>query len=103
MSGDEWRDEAEAFDCRIRERLAAGFVPDLRKAQKCEYFYQSVWRDPHYVRLFWLAGFRMLAEFVDRYAPARRPLSLLDAGCGPGYFALEFCLRFLKGGFLVNA
>ena len=32
----------------------------------------------------------MLAQIVDRYAPARRPLSLLDAGCGPGYFALEF-------------
>jgi 2-polyprenyl-3-methyl-5-hydroxy-6-metoxy-1,4-benzoquinol methylase len=90
MSGDEWRDEAEAFDRRIRERLAAGFVPDLRKAAKCEYFYQSVWRDPHYVRLFWLAGFRSLAELIEKYSPSRRPLSLLDAGCGPGYFALEF-------------
>jgi 2-polyprenyl-3-methyl-5-hydroxy-6-metoxy-1,4-benzoquinol methylase len=90
MSGNEWREEADAFDRRIRERLAAGFVPDLRKAPKCEYFYQSVWRDPHYVRLFWLAGFRSLAELIEKYAPTRRPLSLLDAGCGPGYFALEF-------------
>ena len=90
MTVEQWQDEADAFDRRVRERLAAGFVPDLRKAPKCDYFYQSVWRDPHYVNLFWGASFRSLSELIDRYAPPRRPLSLLDAGCGPGYFALEF-------------
>lgn len=39
--------EARAFDQRIEERVQASFIPDLRRAVKCEYFYKSFWRDPH--------------------------------------------------------
>jgi hypothetical protein len=44
--------EGIAFDARIRERVAAGLIPDLRRAVKCEYFYKSFWRDPHYIDLY---------------------------------------------------
>lgn len=79
--------EAAAFDKRISDRLAAGFVPDLRRAVKCDYFYKSFWRDPLFVRLY-------LGRIVDEYlallakhcGPALR---ILDVGCGAGYVSLE--------------
>jgi len=80
--------EAAAFDQRIEERVNAGFVPDLRQAVKCSYFYKSFWRDPHFVKLY-------LGEMVDTMlamlqAHAGANLRILDAGCGAGYVSLEF-------------
>jgi len=43
--------DARALEARIRERIAAGLIPDLRRAVKCDYFYKSFWRDPHYIDL----------------------------------------------------
>lgn len=79
--------EAAAFDKRISDRVAAGFVPDLRRLVKCDYFYKSFWRDPLFVQLY-------LGRIVDEYlsllakhcGPAQR---ILDVGCGAGYVALE--------------
>ncbi|MBT8485627.1 MAG: methyltransferase domain-containing protein [Phycisphaerales bacterium] len=79
--------EAAAFDRRIEERLAAGFVPDLRRAVRCEYFYKSFWRDPHFIDLYLGRQVRSFLELIDRYAgPGAR---VLDAGCGAGYMTLE--------------
>ena len=88
--------EAAAFDARITERERAGYIPDIRRAVKCDYFYKSFWRDPHYVRLF-------LGQVVDRYlevfAKYGQPgMHILDAGCGAGYISLElaragYCVR----------
>jgi hypothetical protein len=36
--------EAAAFNQRISERRAIGFVPDIRRAVKSDYFYKSFWR-----------------------------------------------------------
>ena len=33
--------EAAAFDARITERERAGYIPDIRRAVKCDYFYKS--------------------------------------------------------------
>lgn len=79
--------EADAFNARIAERTAAGFIPDLRRAVKCEHFYQSFWRDPHFIDLF-------LGEHVRWITRALREhggdgLRILDAGCGAGYVSLE--------------
>ena len=41
------KDEAEAFDARIEKRIKAGFIPDIRNAKRCEYFYKSFYRDPY--------------------------------------------------------
>ncbi|THB65940.1 MAG: methyltransferase domain-containing protein, partial [Desulfovibrio sp.] len=80
-------DEAQAFDARIRERLEAGFVPDLRRAEFCDYFYKSFWRDSHYIRLY--LGWIMdgLLDLLHRHCG--QGLRILDVGCGAGYMSLE--------------
>jgi 2-polyprenyl-3-methyl-5-hydroxy-6-metoxy-1,4-benzoquinol methylase len=80
--------EAAAFDARIRERLAAGFVPDLRRAAHCEYFYKSFWRDPHYVDLYLGEAARTFLDLLGRYATSGA--RILDVGCGAGYMTLEW-------------
>ena len=80
-------EEAEAFDRRILDRVAAGFVPDLRRAVKCEYFYKSFWRDPKYIDLYLGHMVRTYIELIGRHGG--KSLRILDAGCGAGYFALE--------------
>lgn len=79
--------EAQAFDSRISERVAAGFIPDLRRAVKCEYFYKSFWRDPQFIQLY-------VGAIVERYlellsAHCGRAQRVLDVGCGAGYVSLE--------------
>ncbi|MBN8249766.1 MAG: methyltransferase domain-containing protein [Verrucomicrobia bacterium] len=79
--------EAAAFDQRISERQEAGYIPDLRRAVKCDYFYKSFWRDPHFARLYIGGHVEVLLEFLARHG--RPNLSILDVGCGPGYYSLE--------------
>ncbi len=79
--------EALAFDKRIEDRRNAGFVPDIRRAVKCEYFYKSFWRDPYFIKLY-------LGDLVENYLKMLREnggsnLKILDAGCGAGYISLE--------------
>jgi 2-polyprenyl-3-methyl-5-hydroxy-6-metoxy-1,4-benzoquinol methylase len=79
--------EAAAFDRRIAERVAAGFVPDIRRAVPCDYFYKSFWRDPQFIRLY--VG-RVIDTYLDLLARhCGRGLSILDVGCGAGYVSLE--------------
>ena len=79
--------EAGAFDQRIADRTAAGFIPDLRRAVKCDFFYKSFWRDPQFIRLY-------LGWIVDGYLDLLKThcgqhLRILDVGCGAGYVSLE--------------
>jgi 2-polyprenyl-3-methyl-5-hydroxy-6-metoxy-1,4-benzoquinol methylase len=79
--------EAAAFNERISERRNIGFVPDIRRAVKSDYFYKSFWRDPHFVRLY-------LGQMMDNHLAllrkyAKSQARILDVGCGAGYFALE--------------
>ena len=80
--------EAAAFDRRIEERVNAGFVPDIRRASKCAYFYKSFWRDPHFVNLYVGQTVSTLLGMLGRHS--RGALRVLDVGCGPGYITLEF-------------
>lgn len=87
MSSDALKEEAAAFDQRIEERRKAGFIADLRRGVRCEYFYKSFWRDPHFIRLF--VG-RVVENYVEILRThAARGASILDVGCGAGYMALE--------------
>src|SRR4051812_10859792 len=79
--------EARAFDQRIEERIRAGFIPDLRRAVKCEYFYKSFWRDPHYIQLFLGRRAELYLNLLGKYGG--EGLKILDVGCGAGYFSLE--------------
>ena len=87
ISQQELDEEAEAFDNRIEERVAAGFVPDLRRAKKCDHFYKSFWRDPQFIDLY-------LGRIMDGYhelleTHCGKALRILDVGCGAGYMSLE--------------
>ena len=79
--------EAAAFDSRISERLVAGFVPDLRRAVKCEHFYKSFWRDPQFIQLYVGRIVEGYLELLSKHCgPKQR---ILDVGCGAGYVSLE--------------
>ncbi len=80
--------EAAAFDRRIEERIRAGFVPDLRRAAKCSFFYKSFWRDPHFIELYIGRQVSTLLEMLRKHSG--RVLRVLDVGCGAGYVTLEF-------------
>lgn len=79
--------EANAFNERIQVRLSEGFIPDLRKLKKNEYFYKSFWRDPLFADLYVGEISRIFISLFRKYLP--NGSRILDAGCGPGYFALE--------------
>lgn len=79
--------EAQAFNRRIEERVEAGFVPDLRRAVKCEYFYKSFWRDPQFIKLYVGEIVNTYLRMLGHYGGAG--LRILDVGCGAGYVSLE--------------
>jgi 2-polyprenyl-3-methyl-5-hydroxy-6-metoxy-1,4-benzoquinol methylase len=79
--------EAQAFTRRIEERVEAGFVPDLRRAVKCEYFYKSFWRDPQFIKLYVGEIVNTYLRMLGHYGGAG--LRILDVGCGAGYVSLE--------------
>jgi 2-polyprenyl-3-methyl-5-hydroxy-6-metoxy-1,4-benzoquinol methylase len=90
VDDDRLKAEADAFDQRIIERLAAGMIPDLRRSVKCEYFYKSFWRDPHFLDLYLGSTARTLVELLGRHG--REGMRILDVGCGPGYCSLEIAI-----------
>lgn len=76
--------EAQAFDQRSRERMAAGLIPDLRRAQPCDWFYNNPWRRPEYAEMI----FGDYLGFALDHLPAP-PARVLEVGCGLGYMTLE--------------
>lgn len=76
--------EAQAFDQHVDERIRQGFVPDLRRLRKVEWFYNNVWREPEFVEIYWLPK----VEFVLDIAKSSGG-KVLEIGCGYGYLSLE--------------
>ena len=86
-TSDDLEKEAKAFDERIEERTKAVFIPDVRRAVKCEYFYKSFFRDPYLIKLFLQEEINYFLEMLKKYSyPGAR---ILDVGCGSGYISLE--------------
>lgn len=82
--------EAEAFDGQIRERIAAGHIPDLRRTKECTYFYNNTWRHPDYVALDFGEQFELIRRAIHDHAEvSANTLKVLEVGCGPGYISLE--------------
>jgi 2-polyprenyl-3-methyl-5-hydroxy-6-metoxy-1,4-benzoquinol methylase len=92
-------EEAHAFDRQILERVAAGHIPDLRRAEFCPYFYNNTWRHPDYVKLDFGEKFQLVLEALNSHAPlSQAPQRILEVGCGPGYLSLELA----RNGFQVT-
>jgi 2-polyprenyl-3-methyl-5-hydroxy-6-metoxy-1,4-benzoquinol methylase len=90
-------EEADAFDKRISERTKVGFVPDLRRAVKCDYFYKSFWRDPQFISLYLGLINEGYLGLLGSYCP--KNATILDVGCGAGYMSLELA----RNGYNVSA
>jgi len=90
-------EEAQAFDSRISERVQSGFIPDLRRAVKCDYFYKSFWRDPQFIDLYLGRINEAYLELLRKYCP--KGATILDVGCGAGYMSLELA----RNGYHVTA
>ncbi|GAB4517663.1 MAG: hypothetical protein OHK0046_24470 [Anaerolineae bacterium] len=87
MSDNNLQNEAQVFSDRIKERVQAGHIPDLRRMTKNDYFYQSYWRDPYFAGLFVGESVNIFLDLIRTHAPQAR--TILDVGCGPGYITLE--------------
>lgn len=82
--------EAKAFDMQIIERVENGHIPDLRRAQFCNYFYNNAWRHPEYVKLDMGDKFETILSGLKKYlAREKQVYNVLEVGCGPGYISLE--------------
>ena len=90
-------EEAESFDKRISVRIRSGFIPDLRRAVKCNFFYKSFWRDPYYIQLYLGKINEILLELLKTHCGIG--LHILDVGCGAGYMSLELA----RNGYHVTA
>jgi len=77
------KEEAKAFDRQIYERARHGHLPDLRRVQPCDWFYNNPWRRPYLVNMVFGRCFRFaLQRVIGR--------TLLEVGSGPGHMSLEF-------------
>jgi 2-polyprenyl-3-methyl-5-hydroxy-6-metoxy-1,4-benzoquinol methylase len=82
-------EEAKAFDQQILERIANGHVPDLRRAGRCEYFYNNVWRDQAFTELYFGKVVDKVIGIIKNFLPNIERPRLLEVGCGPGHVCLE--------------
>ncbi len=88
MMNHELLEEAYTFDQQIRQRLENGHIPDLRRTQKCEWFYNNPWRHPEYVKLTFGEIVDVILFSLQKFGNPNDRL-LLEVGCGPGQIALE--------------
>lgn len=80
--------EAEAFDSQIVERVKNGHIPDLRYAEKCEWFYNNIWRHPDYIKMDFGEIFELVSDAISKNI-RKDKINVLEVGCGPGFISLE--------------
>jgi len=77
------QEEAEAFDEHARERIDHGLIPDLRRAEPCDWFYNNPWRRPYAAQMV----FGRYLQFALANITGK---TLLEVGSGVGHMSLEF-------------
>ncbi len=90
LSGPKEKEAAE-FDAQTKERIANGFVPDFRRLEPVDWFYNNVWRDPEMARLHWQPRLDQIID-VARQSGGR----VLELGCGCGMLSLELARAGLQ-------
>ncbi len=83
--------EKQAFDQQAEERIEHGFVPDLRRLKKVNWFYNNVWRDPEFVKIHWMPRINSIIEQARS-----RGGRVLELGCGYGETCLKNEVAYLK-------
>lgn len=76
--------EAAAFDKQVEERIKHGFVPDLRRLRKVDWFYNNEWRDPEFVKIYTMPKVKFVLDIATK-----RGGKVIELGCGYGYLTLE--------------
>lgn len=83
-------EESHCFDQQIIERVEHGHVPDLQQTERCEWFYNNIWRDPFYADMFYGQTVRDIKSVLQKnLAEPASELNILEVACGPGHIALE--------------
>lgn len=77
--------EADVFDKQVDERIKHGFVPDLRRLQKVDWFFNNVWRDPELVKIYMVPKVKFVLDIVTKPGGGK----VIELGCGYGYLTLE--------------
>ena len=83
--------EAEEFDAQTKERIANGFVPDLRRLEEVTWFYNNVWRDPQMALLHWQPRLDKIIGIASQSGG-----QVLELGCGCGMLSLEMARNGLR-------
>jgi len=83
--------EAADFDAQTKERIANGFVPDLRRLEPVDWFYNNVWRDPEIALLHWQPRIEKIVEVAQQAGG-----QVLELGCGCGMLSLELARAGLQ-------
>lgn len=76
--------EAEAFDKQVEERIKHGFLPDLRRLRKVDWFYNNPWREPEFVKIQVMPKINFVLNIAKK-----RGGKVIELGCGCGYLSLE--------------
>lgn len=86
--------ESAAFDRQISERVENGHIPDLRRAGRCEWFKNNIWRDAEYVGLFFGKTVELIESALKKNSPEREGgRTILEVASGPGHLSLELARR----------
>jgi len=80
----DYKKEAEVFDNQVKTRIDNGFIPDLRRLKKVDWFYNNVWRDPEFVKIMLIPRVNFVIDILKE-----RKGKVAEFGCGYGYLSLE--------------
>lgn len=83
MISDDLKAEARAFDDRISERIRNGHIPDLRRVEPCDWFFNNPWRRPYTADMDFGRAFRFALSHAQKG-------ELMEVGAGAGHMSLEF-------------
>ena len=85
------RSESQAFDRQINDRIAHGFIPDLRRLRKVPWFCNNPWREPEFAKIVWFPTL----ETIIGQAQLNGELSII-VGSGHGMLYLDAVSRVIS-------